>query len=313
MRKKIYLILFIISIFYQLRSQNWCTTGSTWHYALPQPGDGYVKYSYLYDTIVGTQNCNKIKVEANGHGMGGFVINSTNYIYTYSQSGIVFKNNGTLNSPVYDTLYYFNGPIGAKWRCQLTEIGGGPSCTNSYIEITDIGSTVIQGQSLNWRKIFYKNYYFYGQVQQWIESGTDTIFERIGTRHQMEFISGGHCADATDITPLTFRCFSDYQINLQMSAVTCDFTTGFEKIKLIEKYLEVNNPAADFIHVKINNGSDNNSKRIVLIDQFGNKVIDIHQSGNEINLNAKNIANGLYILQVFIGNEMLSRKIVIQN
>lgn len=309
MRIKIYLVLFITSL-YQLHSQNWCTPGSTWYYALPQPGDGYSKYSYLYDTIVGAQNCNKIKIETNGHGMGGFVINYTNYIYTYTQNGIVFKNNGTLSAPQYDTLYNFIGAIGTKWRSNPS---GGQACAKSYIEITGSGIIVIQGQTLNYKTIYYENYSYNAPLMSLPQTGVDTLFERIGTRHQMEFITGYNCTDATDVGPFPFRCFSDYQINIQMSAVACDYTTGFEKIKSVEKYLEVNNPVIDVIHLKIKNNLDNRFKQIILIDQFGNKVIDTHQSGNEITLNVNNIVNGLYILQVSIANEILSRKIVIQN
>lgn len=308
--KKIYILLFTIALF-KVNAQNWCTPGSIWHYALPQPGDGYAKYTYLYDTLVGSQNCNKIKVEANGYGLGGFVINYTNYIYTYSLNGVVFKNNGTLSSPQYDTLYNFSGSVGTKWRCQLSGLGGGQSCAQSYIEITDAGTLIIQGQTLNWRKIFYKNYYFYGEVQQWIESGTDTIFERIGTRHQMEFISGNYCADATDITPFSFRCFSDNQISLQSSTVDCDYITNIKKTTT-ETYIDVNNPVVDFIYVNIKYNTNKEAKHIVLIDQIGNKVYDHFQTENEFSINTQNLSNGIYILQISLGKDLVNRKLVIQ-
>lgn len=306
MRKLIYLVLFIISL-YQLPSQNWCTQGSTWYYALPQPGDGYSKYSYLYDTIVGAQNCNKIKVEANGHGMGGFVINYTNYIYTYSQNGVVFKNNGTLSSPVYDTLYYFNGPIGTKWRPKPS---GGQACAQSYIEITGSGLMVIQGQTLNYKTIYFENYYYASQMSM-PQTGVDTLFERIGTRHQMEFISGNYCADATDVTPYSFRCFSDNQISLQSSTVACDYVTNIKKTNT-ETYIDVNNPVVDFIYVNIKNSINKDAKHILLIDQLGNKVYDRFQSENEFSINAQNLSNGIYILQISLGKDLVNRKLVIQ-
>lgn len=309
--KKIYLIVFIISLF-QLHSQSWCTPGSTWHYSVVSPSTGYTKYTYLYDTLVGTNLCNKIKYEAHGTGMGG-PFNIYNYIYTYEQNGIVFKNNGTLNTPVYDTLYNFTGAVGTKWRCQLSGLGGGSSCANSYIEITDVGTIVVQGQTLNWRKIFYKNYYFYGQTQQWIESGTDTIFERIGTRHNMEFITGSYCADATDVGPLPFRCFSDNQINFQSSSVACDFTTRVDEFNKKGLSLEVNNPASSFIFIKIKSQTNKDSKHIVLIDQVGNKVIDTYSNENEISLNINDIAHGIYVLQLYVGDDLLSKKLIIHN
>lgn len=308
--KKIYLIIFISSLF-QLHSQSWCTPGSTWYYAIPQPGDGYAKYTYLYDTLIGVNTCNKIKTESHGHGVGGSVINSYNYIYTYEQNGIVFKNNGTLAVPQYDTLYNFNGAVGTKWRCQLNSFAGGPSCSHSSVEITGIGTSVIQGQTLNWREIFYTNYYFFGQAQQYIVSGTDTIFERIGFRHHMEFISGLYCADITDISPMPFRCFSDYQINMQMSAVTCDYTTNTINLNNSNEQLEINNPATNFISAKIT--THKLVKRIVLMDQLGNKVLDVVQSEKEFKANVEHLSNGIYIFQVYFDNDVVNRKLIIQN
>lgn len=308
--KKLYLIIFISSLF-QLHSQSWCTSGSTWYYAVPQPGDGYAKYTYLYDTLVGVNTCNKIKTEIHGHGLGGYVINSYSYIYTYEQNGIVFKNNGTLSLPQYDTLYNFSGAIGTKWRCQLNSFAGGPSCSHSSIEITGVGTSVIQGQTLNWREIFYTNYYFFGQAQQYIVSGTDTIFERIGSRHQMEFISGSYCADVTDVSPLPFRCFSDNQINMQMSSLACDFTTNTIKLPSNSDELIFSNPATEFISAKII--TNKSVKRFVLMNQLGNKVLDVFQSENEFKANIENLSNGIYIFQVYFDNDVVSRKLIIQN
>lgn len=307
--RKLVLLFFLISLF-NTQAQNWCTPNSTWYYALPQPGDGYAKYTYLYDTLLGSQMCNKIKTEYNGHGMGGFVINYSSYIYTYYQNGVVFKNNGTINAPLYDTLYCFNGAIGTKWRCQLTGIGGGSSCANSYIEITDIGTTVIQGQTLNWRKIFYKNFYFYGQVQQWMESGTDTIFERIGTRHNMEFITGNYCADATDITPMSFRCFADNQINLNFSGVACDYVTGIKNNITESEQVTFNNPASDVVILKL--ASSKLVQQVELYDQFGKKVKDVLCTEKEIRIDVQDLASGIYILQVKYRTETVNRKLVIQ-
>lgn len=304
------LLLFCFISFYQVQSQNWCTPNSTWYYALPQPGDGYAKYTYLYDTLVGSQMCNKIKTEFHGHGLGGFVINSSGYIYTYTQNGIVFKNNGTLNAPVYDTLYNFTGAIGTKWRCQVNGIGGGSSCSQSYIEITDVGTMVIQGQTLNWRKIFYKNYYFYGQAQQTIISGIDTIFERIGTRHNMEFISGTYCADVTDVGPMPFRCFSDYQINLHTSSIACDYITGINTLDNSGLNITFNNPATDVLIIKLD--SEQQIEDVGIYDQLGKKVKQIISSEKEVQIYIQDLPSGIYILQVKYRAEMVIRKLLIQ-
>ncbi len=307
--KKLYFIFLFFYITSGINAQSWCTPGSTWHYELSGMASGYSKYTYLYDTLVGTVTCNKIRVEFHGANWAG-PLNSSSYIYTTYQNGVVFKNNGTLSSPQYDTLYYFTGPVGAKWRCQTTSFGSpSPSCSQSYIEITGIGSTVIQGQTINWRKISYKNYYFYGQPMQWMESGTDTLFERIGTRHYMEFISGSYCAEVTDVGPLPFRCFSDNQISIQSSTVACDYTTGIPEVKKPMKALKILQPAHDrLVGTFLRDEYD-----LMLIDGLGKTVYSNHFYEHDFIINVSDLPQGIYYLEVGSKREQIREKVLIQH
>ncbi len=304
--KKLYILLFTVIIF-QVRAQSWCTPGSTWYYSTMYPGSGYTKYTYLYDTLVGANLCNKIKHELHGVGMAGS-FDFSDYIYTYEQNGIVFKNNGTLSAPQYDTLYNFTGALGAKWRSNPS---GGQACAQSYIEITGSGLMVIQGQTLNYKTIYYENYSYNAPLMSLPQTGVDTLFERIGTRHQMEFITGYNCTDVTDVGPVSFRCFSDNQISLQSSTVACDYVTNIKKTNT-ETYIAINNPVVDFIYVNIKNSINKDAKHILLIDQLGNKVYDRFQTENEFSINAQNLSNGIYILQISLGKDQVNRKLVIQ-
>ena len=305
--KKIYILLFTIVIF-QIHAQSWCTPGSTWHYSTIAPSSGYTKYTYLYDTLVGANMCNKIKHEVHGVGMAG-PFNYSDYIYTYEQSGVVFKNNGTLSTPHYDTLYNFTGAVGTKWRSNPSS---GQACAQSYIEITGSGSMVIQGQILNYKTIFYKNYFYLAPQMSAPQTGIDTLFERIGTRHGMEFITGYNCADMTDVGPVGFRCFSDNQINLQMSLVACNYITGIDEADALKESLIINNPVSDFIHVNIIQSATGKAKHVDLMNQLGDKVYDGNQLENEFKIDARYFSNGIYILQISSDNAIISRKLIIQ-
>lgn len=307
--KKFCFILVFIYVTLNTNAQSWCTAGSTWHYAISGMASGYSKYTYLYDTLVGTVTCNKIRVENHGVNWSG-PFNSYNYIYTSYQNGVVLKNNGTLSSPQYDTLYYFTGPIGAKWRCQANSFGGpSASCAQSYIEITGMGSTIIQGQTINWRKILYKNYYFYGQPSQWMESGTDTIFERIGTRHNMEFVSGSYCAEVTDVSPMPFRCFSDNQISIQSSTVACDYTTGIPEVKKPVRTLTFLQPSNEMLIGKF--AGDNYDLK--LIDALGKTVYLHHFDENNFFINVSGMPQGIYYLEVTTSMQHIREKVLIHH
>lgn len=307
--KKIYFILLVTYFTSGIKAQSWCTSGSTWYYEIPFPASGYSKYTYLYDTLVGTNMCNKIHREDHGYAWGGAPINYSGYIYTAYQNGVVLKNNGTLSSPHYDTLYYFNGPVGAKWRCNLTDFtGSSSSCSQSYVEITGMGSTVIQGQTINWRKIVYKNYYLYGQPQQNMVSGTDTIFERIGTRHNMEFVSGYHCADATDRSPYPFRCFSDDQISIQLSSVACDYLVGITENKKSMAFTIVQ-PANE----KLTGWFLSHDYDLKLLDALGKTVYTGHFAENNFSINVSELPNGVYFLEVNSSSKHISEKVLVQH
>lgn len=299
-------ILFLLLLSFYMKSQSWCPPGAIWYYGLPQPNTAYSKYTYMYDTIVGTDVCQKLATETHGYGMGGNPINYYGAIYTKFQNGIVFKNNGTLTSPQYDTLYYFNGSIGAIWRCQLSDFTGQTlSCSQSYIEITDTGTTVIQGQSLKWRKIFYKNYY---NNAQYSVSGNDTIFERMGTRHNMEFISGGYCGDITDIGPNEFRCYSDVNMSVQLSNVACDYTTGVKENNWLKEII-ISNPVDEILTGSFFAGNYN----LKLIDVTG-KIIYVMVSDNkDFTVNVQNFPSGIYYLQIQNSKSVVSKKILIQH
>ena len=305
--KKIILLAIFIVLSCSVKAQSWCPPGATWHYGLAQPSTGYVKYSYMYDTLVGTDVCQKINAEAHGNGMGGFVINWYGALYTKFDNGIVYKNNGTLAAPQYDTLYCFNCPVGTKWRCQLNGVGGSQSCSQSYIEITGVGSSVIQGQTLNWRQIFYKNYYFY--PGGWSESGTDTIFERIGTRHNMEFISGAYCADATDIAPNSFRCYSDFQMNLQMSIVACNYTTGITKNENLSELLSVSNPVNDLLKGTFSD----KEYELSIYDALGKIKYCMQHKNSEFSIDVSDYNNGIYFLQLNSSEGIINKKILVQH
>jgi len=221
MKKSILLIVFVTVVLIG-KAQIWCTQGSMWTY---NSSDGLqpsiLTQTYVKDTLVGGINYNKlhlIDLET------GTTFSTTINAYTFTQSNIVLFNspNPTLITNPIDTLIYF-GTIGSKWHPRL-RYGG--NCAKSFIQITDTGTTNIQGQFLKWRKINYKNYYTFnnGTMDSTTASGIDTIFERIGFKNI--YFLYNHCSDLGYIAPTTFRCFQDNQISENATTQACVYTTG---------------------------------------------------------------------------------------
>lgn len=303
--KKIYLLFSLVIAINTVHAQSWCTPGSTWYYGVNYPSSGYVKFTYLYDTLVGSDMCNKIRAESHVVFSPGSGQNDhTSYIYTKFQNGIVYKNNGTLSVPHYDTLYNFTGAVGAKWRTNPTS---GQACARSFIEITGGGSMQIQGQTINYKTISYTNYYYINGQYTIPQTGIDTLFERIGTRHQMEFITGFNCADITDVGPVPFRCFSDNQISIQSSSTPCDYITGIRQNQKQDKGLVVASPSDEWIK-----GSFNAERyELKLYDVLGKPVYQAEVDQPEFRIAAGNLANGVYFISIKYRDETISKKILI--
>lgn len=286
--KTILLFIFLSILITTTKAQLWCTPNSVWHFDTSNPfwDTKYTKHTYLYDTLVGTTIFNKIKTETHGSNISG-QINNYGYFYTSLQNNVIFFNSTNTNISDSDTLIYF-GPIGSKWRCWKS---GGTSCAQSFIEIVDAGTSNIQGQNLIWRKINYTNYYMFGTTNQSNQTGTDTIFERIGYKH-LAFQFLGYCSDVPDVAPSSFRCFSDNQLSINSTSLSCNYTTSILENKIAENHLVViPNPAKDYVEIRAN-------EKIItfeVIDILG-KVVLTAPFSNQIDISS--LASGLFFITV---------------
>ncbi|MCF8424669.1 MAG: T9SS type A sorting domain-containing protein [Bacteroidia bacterium] len=289
--RKLFLIIQILLITISVKAQLWCTPNSVWHFDNSNPlwDTKYTKQTYLYDTLVGTTIFNKIKNETHGYNING-QINNYSYFYTSLQNNVVFFNSTNTNISDSDTLIYF-GPIGSKWRCWKN---GGTSCAQSFIEIVDAGTSTIQGQNLIWRKINYTNYYMFGTTNQSTQTGTDTIFERIGYKH-LAFQFLGYCSDVPDAVPSSFRCFQDNQININSTNKVCDFTTGiFENTHHFNSISIYPNPTISILNIIDKQNQFQNAT--IQIKNYLGQVIFTTPFTSQINL--QNLSAGMYFLTV---------------
>lgn len=300
-------LTFLIGFTFSVKSQIWCSPGSVWHYDTSNPAFSttYTKQTYLYDTLVGTVMFNKIRSHRVGEGVSG-PINNTIFFYTSIQNNVVLYNSSNYALPMAtDTLFYF-GPVGAKWRANPS----GTSCSHSFMEITEVGSSVIQGETLNWHRVAYKNYYYYGTIQQVEVNGIDTLFERMGCMG-MAFQFGGHCADYTDAYPARFRCFQDNDINLNVTNKTCDYTTGIHEFTKDENLFTLHpNPTTGMVTVTLNKTMDSDAT-LELCTVLGQVVYSEKTSQESIVLNIRELKNGIYVLRI-TGDKTFSVKKIIK-
>ncbi len=308
---KIVLLSLIISLTITLNAQQWCSAGSVWHFNTSNPtfNTTYTKHTYLYDTIVNSKTFNKIASETHGNGVMGPINNYGNF-YTSLQNNIVFFNSSNYGQTplATDTLICF-GPVGSKWRVQPN---GGTSCEQSYIEIIETGNSLVQGLNLNWYKINYKNYYMFGTPNQYLQTGIDTIFDRIGYKH-LAFQFLGHCADATDVGTSSLNCFSDNLISIKTVTTNCDLTSGLEEFGLNEEneFSIYPNPANEILNV-FSNDSITNPYILTISNRLGEVVSsNAVENTKQFTLKTNNLRSGIYFITITQNNKQFSRKLII--
>lgn len=170
-------------------AQSWCPPGATWTYTYSNgwTNEGYARFTYVGDTVIGVDTCQLI--DAFGEGWY-FPFDTT---FHYDLGPVVTKLSDDLVSILttagFDTLYWFGAAPGDHWEMTMEDGSAG----FGSIMITDTGSTVLQGVPL-----------------RFLVAGTDTIAERLGSFHQFML---PWVAFVIDMPGGPLRCYVDADID----------------------------------------------------------------------------------------------------
>jgi plastocyanin len=95
--------------------------------------------------------------------------------------------------------------------------------------------------------------------------------------------------------------------------ITVQSATGIEKIPLQPNISIFPNPALDLLNIELSNCQISNLETIVTIENtLGTLVYESHIKSQQIEINVKNLRNGIYFVKFNDGKAILSKKIVIQ-
>ena len=227
--KKPLLFLFFLTVCTLSKAQSWCPNiGTYWYFDAPNSPNfcsGYVKYDYYQDTLINGNNCQMIRRFRANSCINGPHVGYVAPFFTYTNSNkVVYVNDYTssasVQSQAFDTLFWFNAPIGAKWQMLPQSY----NCTFSItcvVTVQDTGHRTVQGINLRWQKV---NYIAKGGGP--VQTVTDTIYERFGYLRTEPFNTENFCSTGIDIqTSRIFRCYGDNQItNLKYKYTgNCDY------------------------------------------------------------------------------------------
>lgn len=314
--KKIYALLLLIAVSAPavLKAQVWApNTGTYWYFEAPNSPtfcSGYAKYDYYKDSLINGHLCQMIRRYQEKSCMSGPQMGYMPPVFTYTNSNkVVYVNDYTssasVQAQVFDTLFWFDAPIGAKWQMlhQSYNCTGTVSC---IVTVQDTGHRAFQGVNLRWQKVSYMAQGGGPTVQ----TVTDTIYERFGYLKTEPFNPLNFCSVIADIqTSRIFRCYGDNQIsNLKYKYFgACDYYyTSIDEKSMWDDLSLFPNPAGSYIRFGYTNPTWKDAT-IELQDALGRTLL---KQDFAASIDVSFLSRGVYFVTVKNGTGLRSFKII---
>ncbi|MBS1635011.1 MAG: T9SS type A sorting domain-containing protein [Bacteroidetes bacterium] len=266
-----------------------------------------MRSDYTKDTLVNGNNCQMITRYLYRNCINGTFSNTITPIYTYTASnGIVYMNDYTSSDPLqsqsFDTLFWFNAPIGAQWHILPATYTNCPGPDKPKVVVLDTGSRMVQGVHLRWQKV---KCFFQYELQASIMQ--DTIYERLGYLKFNAFNEYTICSPIADLEVfLNFRCYGDNQItDLKYGHNNnCDYVTGLKEASGLSLGGSVYpNPADQKLNIALTEMSGQNG--VIRIFDFTGRQLFYSPYVDELDISMLN--KGLYRIEVRFDDRPVSR------
>ena len=315
-RYKILLLVFLIGMLNQVKSQNWCPTGATWHYKIGFLGsftgvDGLLTYKYESDTIIQNLSCKKIKGVFTGfwsnyqYGTSHFY---RNYYSRESNKVLYLYNSGK-----FDTIVNYNASIGDRWIKSVAA-----SCNKRLVVLViDTGHAVINGISLKGVKISYNDSVLIGNpphYKKYISSYW--LYEKINYQSYnnesldiFDNLCEPNLAGNNDNAYITFRCYEDnYFPNYSIASTSCNDITGIVKENDMNNSFNIfPNPSSGKIVF-----TTSFPFTIKLFDSQGDLIFEKNLNVGNQQVNLSSIPKGLYFCVASYQNLSITKKLIIE-
>ena len=312
--RKLILLIFILYISNFIKAQNWCPPNAEWHFTRNfVAGSAYTKHTFTNTLTINSLQCQQINYYSERYSyLSNSVSSFTNTLYTHLNNNVVYLYNAVSNN--FDTLFNYNAIIGNKWSLPNKTT---TNCYKSRVLVIDTGHNYIQGVNLKWFKVTVNGYVGSGTAY----SFNDTIYERMGCLNSYFYSPNDVCYTIADIEqggPL--RCYSDNQIpnyKRYWFSNSCNYyynpTTQIkENINNIDFNIYPN-PTYNFLNVEIvtHSGVARNNK-IKIVNTLGQITQTTNIQNQKTILNISALQNGIYFLQVFDAEKLISTQKIIK-
>lgn len=290
------LIYLIMTIFTSpLKSQVFVYPGSEWHFDYKNFWiEGYVKISYVNDTIINDKTLHSLKKELFFYDFSqqeyGTVELGNEYIYSNEDTVFIYRHNQ------FYILYDFSAQPGDSWIVPETF---STQCDSvGLVVVVATGDTLINGES-------YRYIILQGDSESdWEISGK--ITERIGNIDGYMLPNPTCVIDFYEGGPL--RCYFDNEVGLINIGISpaCDYITGISGWYHEHQFKVYPNPCTNYIFLQGTIMPD----KVVLLDINGLAIITHHRLQLPYSIDISGLKSGSYLLSIVVDNKKVSKVIV---
>jgi len=323
--KNILLFLSFLLFPFLPSAQTWCAPGSTWYYGQVNGFgfDGYLKITYVGDTIINTITCKKLL--RNEYDYNQMTSTYSNFVwgtsYTYADSNKVYM----YAYKQFYTLYDFSALPGATWKVPGPIYYSNACDSTGKIRVDSVGTMMINSQHLRYICVS-----VFDSSQQWGYSAK--IVEKIGPIKTLpsntpcgsyllpekNYMAANHCGIAVDqpTEGSNFRCYHDsssFNYPTDTASVDCDYIYTGTGVPEITKNVGIKifpNPTTNnLLNVKINFQANDLTYHIYNI--VGQEIANGNFNSNETNtIPTDKLPCGIYVFIVKNNEKQLALKFV---
>ncbi|WP_317899552.1 T9SS type A sorting domain-containing protein [Aurantibacillus circumpalustris] len=301
--KKILPSIFFLILFFQLKSQVvFCPVGAEW--------------SYEFSGIIFSPSVYNNKIKCTGSYFDGndtikTLVHDKFYLFCNESSSITtlikqrgdtvyFSNARTQNT--WQILYNFASQTSQGWQTTILQHSQFPA---TFYYVVDSVKTV-QINGFNLRRLY-------------INNGASVITERFGSSGFLFNFPNSDLGLCDGDYFHEFLCYTDLSFGTkQFSAKPCDFsnTVGFIESNETKPIIQIfPNPSTNKINVQIENLTNTGEYEFQFVDLLGQKNL-IHKTepneNNSFEIDISSFKTGIYFLQVFQNNELITNQKVIK-
>jgi hypothetical protein len=298
------LIIFLSSI--TIFSQNWALPGAQWHYSR-----GFVSSSTIdYYTITALSNdsiINGIPCRPLAKSYGLLCEPSPQVEYIYENNNQIYFYEQSLDT--FQILYDFNKNAGESWQFIINvELFQSGIIDTITIAVDSVSIEIINGESLKKMYVNYRFAYFQNGIYD-----NSILIEKIGDVKNF-FNIRPQIYQVCDVDFLTgLRCYNDDSLGLYETGLVpyCNYVS-LSKIDEVNQNLDFQlfpNPAQNEFFISIENSNEPNLP-FKIMDISGKVVLQSIANANAA-IDITNLPNGYYIVQVQIGEQYVSKSLIV--